>query len=337
MPSHDYNAKLVSELKQYLPRRLFNQLHLSARGHAGGKARHRKKDPAEVEKQLGPVNALGLTVAETLSKVESDGKFTQADANFVGQSDNPDMVCGNCRFFLRDEASEIGACQVVEGDIPWFAVSDLWIGATEEARAAYESISKASTNYDDETEKINENKKTAKAMKPHKFAAAEWTHKNGHPRCLICGDEERTDGSCEGRASEIAKGSKSFYVEFVKAEKLNDDERIVVGVVMVPEVVDAHGDVTSAKEIAKVIKRFNRRYRKFNIQHKGRDVSITMLKSYAAPANHVINGKDVVKGSWVLSSQIGQTGRRNKKLWADIKAGKITGYSIEGYAETAPA
>lgn len=26
---------------------------------------------------------------------------------------------------------------------------------------------------------------------PHKFKAAEWTHPNGHPRCLLCGDEQR--------------------------------------------------------------------------------------------------------------------------------------------------
>ena len=48
---------------------------------------------------------------------------------------------------------------------------------------------------DKETELINENKKTAKF--PHKFKAAEWTHPNGHPRCLQCGDEERIGGVCE--------------------------------------------------------------------------------------------------------------------------------------------
>jgi len=51
--------------------------------------------------------------------------------------------------------------------------------------------------YEEETEKIRENKKTEKAQKPHKFTRAEWTTKNGHPRCLICGDEPLTTDYCK--------------------------------------------------------------------------------------------------------------------------------------------
>lgn len=49
--------------------------------------------------------------------------------------------------------------------------------------------------YEEETEQINENKKTAKY--PHKFKKAKWTYPNGHPRCLICGQEEPASGICE--------------------------------------------------------------------------------------------------------------------------------------------
>lgn len=49
---------------------------------------------------------------------------------------------------------------------------------------------------DEETERIRRNSKQAKF--PHEFMPARWTHKNGHPRCLICGDEETTDGICRG-------------------------------------------------------------------------------------------------------------------------------------------
>jgi hypothetical protein len=51
---------------------------------------------------------------------------------------------------------------------------------------------------DAETERINENKKSPEARSLHRFRAAEWTHPNGHPRCLLCGDEERTGDMCEG-------------------------------------------------------------------------------------------------------------------------------------------
>lgn len=55
---------------------------------------------------------------------------------------------------------------------------------------------------DKETSTIKENKKTAKAQNPHKFKPAKWTHPNGHPRCIICGDEERVGGMCEGLKNE---------------------------------------------------------------------------------------------------------------------------------------
>lgn len=49
---------------------------------------------------------------------------------------------------------------------------------------------------DAETARIKENAAKPEAKKPHTFKAAKWTHPNGHPRCLICGDEEPTGGRC---------------------------------------------------------------------------------------------------------------------------------------------
>lgn len=55
---------------------------------------------------------------------------------------------------------------------------------------------------DEETERIRRNAKTEKARLPHPFSPAQFTHKNGHPRCLICGDEELIGGICEGVGKE---------------------------------------------------------------------------------------------------------------------------------------
>lgn len=58
------------------------------------------------------------------------------------------------------------------------------------------SLKKADDNpeCEAESEKIKESAKTCKY--PHKFKAAKWTNPNGHPRCKICGNEERTGGMC---------------------------------------------------------------------------------------------------------------------------------------------
>lgn len=53
-----------------------------------------------------------------------------------------------------------------------------------------------------ETARIRERRQTPEARAPHAFRAAEWTHPNGHPRCALCGDEERTGGRCAGAATD---------------------------------------------------------------------------------------------------------------------------------------
>ncbi|MCW3990625.1 MAG: hypothetical protein NWE88_11195 [Candidatus Bathyarchaeota archaeon] len=69
---------------------------------------------------------------------------------------------------------------------------------SEEAVEKLRDITEKSLTYDEETEIIKENQKKPEAQKSHKFQPAEWTHKNGHPRCLLCGDEETISGTCDG-------------------------------------------------------------------------------------------------------------------------------------------
>jgi 8-oxo-dGTP pyrophosphatase MutT (NUDIX family) len=70
---------------------------------------------------------------------------------------------------------------------------------------------------DSESERIRENKKKPENMRPHKFVAAEWTHPNGHPRCIKCGDEERTGGMCE---PQLSKAQGKFTVEPFTADPI---------------------------------------------------------------------------------------------------------------------
>lgn len=66
--------------------------------------------------------------------------------------------------------------------------------------------------YEEESEQIRQ-RKAVQGRLPHKFRAAEWTHKNGHPRCCYCGDEETMDGQCAG-AKEAAVVDKSLPAVF---------------------------------------------------------------------------------------------------------------------------
>lgn len=55
-----------------------------------------------------------------------------------------------------------------------------------------------SAEFERETERIKERAGTPEARARHRFRAAKWTHPNGHPRCLLCGQEERIGGICNG-------------------------------------------------------------------------------------------------------------------------------------------
>ena len=67
-----------------------------------------------------------------------------------------------------------------------------------------------------ESDLIRENKKKPEATEPHDFKPAKYTHPNGHPRCLVCGGEERIGGRCcvEPTAADFAEFEKELDAEF---------------------------------------------------------------------------------------------------------------------------
>ena len=128
-------------------------------------------------------------------------------------------------------------------------------------------------------------------------------------------------------------GEKKFEVEVpvvpvLKAAK--EDEHIVYGIVYEPDEVDAQGDEANAEEIRKAAYKYMEEVQTFKVMHKGRNVKVRILENYLAPVDFTIEGKSIKKGSWVLVTRI-----LDKKIWKAIKKGKLTGYSMAGYARTA--
>lgn len=117
--------------------------------------------------------------------------------------------------------------------------------------------------------------------------------------------------------------------EFLPVEK--GEEQIVYGVVYEPDTVDAQGDKASAEEIRKAAYHFMENGQSFKVMHKGKKVDVKILENYIAPVDFELDGcgRKVKKGSWVLVTRV-----MNKKLWEGIKDGKLTGYSMAGYAKT---
>lgn len=121
-------------------------------------AQARMREQAEPEQDDKPRSSRGLTVAETFAAIQEKGqKFTQDEANFQRVAPSPDKVCGACRFYLRSPTEAIGACQVVDGPIPWFATSDLYISAQDEAKASFAANAEGRTGEFDSPKTPDEN------------------------------------------------------------------------------------------------------------------------------------------------------------------------------------
>ena len=70
----------------------------------------------------------------------------------------------------------------------------------------------AGPTYEEENAVISKNSKRWKKLR-HKFQQAEWTSKNGHPRCLLCGDEPALEEWCEPERKVIKKSESDYAVK----------------------------------------------------------------------------------------------------------------------------
>ena len=176
---------------------------------------------------------------------------------------------------------------------------------------------------DVETEKIKENTKVAKY--PHKFEAAKFTHPNGHPRCIHCGDEEMVDAKDKQLPCE--RPVTKFTIT-----KIDKKQQIVGGVVYEPDEVDTQGDYTDKKEIEKAMYRFMEKYatntKRIRINHKGEKLFFPIVESFI-PDHDTMKGDQPLKaGTWWLMIKI-----TNEKIWDAIEKGTLTGFSMGGKAK----
>ena len=157
------------------------------------------------------------------------------------------------------------------------------------------------------------NSLTGEYIEVEKSGNALWPSISG--RVIKSGDSESDDGRFE----------KSIPIFISKA-----DEQIVSGIVYEPDVEDAQGDSANAAEIQKAAFDFMQSVQTFKVNHKGRKTNIAILESYVAPTDFTVGKRKVKKGSWVITAKV-----NDKKIWEDIKAGKLTGFSMAGHARVA--
>lgn len=117
-------------------------------------------------------------------------------------------------------------------------------------------------------------------------------------------------------------------VTLLPVEKADEDRNIVFGVVLEPDSVDAQGDTIDPDEIERASHLWLARFQDRGLQHeKIVNSRVEIYESYIAPTDLTLGGQKVKKGTWLLMLHV-----LDKALWAEIKSGKFTGFSMGGFA-----
>lgn len=109
----------------------------------------------------------------------------------------------------------------------------------------------------------------------------------------------------------------------------NEELKQVLFIVMVPEEVDLHGDITSKEEVQKACHNFNTYCRKANLFHLAETDSFSIVESYISPVDFILGDKVIKSGTWLANLQI-----HSDDIWDLVKSGEICAVSIGAIADT---
>lgn len=119
-----------------------------------------------------------------------------------------------------------------------------------------------------------------------------------------------------------SKKTNDSVLAKLNLKKADSEKQIVYGEVYAPDVIDTHGDAMAADEIEALAHAFlaESLNTRIDLMHNNKPVGAVVVESFIARAGDT----DFVEGSWVVATKI-----PDKKLWAEIKQGKYSGYSME--------
>jgi len=132
--------------------------------------------------------------------------------------------------------------------------------------------------------------------------------------------------------SKTEKGDKRYESEiFVPILKKDEDRRLVTGIVLEPDEVDAQNDTISMGVIEEAAHNFLAKFNRstqMGIMHKMfGEIGVELVESFIVRETTKVNGHKVKKGSWMITIKV-----LDDLVWKKVKSGEITGFSIGGVA-----
>ena len=117
-----------------------------------------------------------------------------------------------------------------------------------------------------------------------------------------------------------------FHVPIIKKTA----QRIVFGVVLVPDEFDGQQHIYSEEDVEKAAHYWMKEFQQMGEMHNKmlKDGQVTLLESYVAPVEFSIDSETVKKGTWLLKLYID-----DDDIWKKIEDGEYNGFSIQGLAD----
>ncbi len=116
---------------------------------------------------------------------------------------------------------------------------------------------------------------------------------------------------------------KSVYDTTIEICKVDEEKRLVYGIVLEPDTVDSQDDTISAAEIERSAHKFMKDSQAIFSNHTHKESDVFVVESYIAQ----VDMENIKKGSWVMVTFCG-----DNVVWEGVKKGEFTGFSIRGTA-----
>jgi len=151
--------------------------------------------------------------------------------------------------------------------------------------------------------------------------------------------EQRAAGrhtQADGYRGDVAKAGLGLSEPVTKSIPIfkagEEEQRYVLGIVLVPEEVDSQGDVYSGEEVRQAAHQFMEEYQTVGVMHRDKAApQVRVVESFCAPVDFAVGENTVKAGTWLLGIHVADDG-----LWQSVKAGELTGLSIGGSAVRRP-
>lgn len=138
---------------------------------------------------------------------------------------------------------------------------------------------------------------------------------------------ECMDFPSQPRPTKVKRLTKEqAHLDFhIKKLNADSDKQIVVGEVYTPYIIDTHSEMMLPEDVEVMAHRFLMDHRNgyIDVMHNNKLIKACLIESYIAKAN---DPDGYTEGAWVAAVKI-----MDDEHWADIKAGKYNGFSIEAY------